>query len=80
MDVEKYIATKMTSSEKRGYQRKRASREYHNDHRNMPPVSARSAQELRSAQVVLAGWALEQDEPQAWLGDVLSALGLHRKV
>lgn len=75
------IPNKMTQSEKRGFATaKHSNREFHNDRRNIDPVRKRPAVELHAAQRKLAAMALETDSPEAWLSDVLRALGLHRVI
>lgn len=76
-----YMAQKLTHNQKRGLAAGRASNlEFHNDRRTADFVRERSAEELRSAQVWLAEAALERDDPEEWLREVLDAMGLLRSV
>lgn len=76
--LEKIVQTKLTQKQKRGDSRN--SREYMNDRRNLEPVRVRPDAELAAAQRRLAELALTKENPQAWLSDVLKALGLHRVI
>ena len=78
---EDYTATKLTHLQKRGHAAaKGGDQEYHNDRRTLDAPKAREAGELRAAQLALAGMAVDQEHPAAWLGDVLDALGLRYRV
>lgn len=76
--LEKITRTKLTQKQKRGDVPN--SREYMNDRRNLEPVKVRPDAELVTAQTRLAELALSKENPQAWLSDVLKALGLHRVI
>lgn len=79
--LEQITRTKLTQNQKRGLAvGRRSDREFTNDRRNMEPVRPRAEAELRVAQSRLAELALGQDDPQAWLSDVLRALGLRRVI
>lgn len=79
--LEQITRTKLTQNQKRGLTPGRKSnREFNNDRRNMDPVRPRAAAELIAAQQRLAELALTAEDPQAWLSDVLRALGLHRVI
>lgn len=80
MSTDQIIPNKLTQAEKRGHSTRRASREYHNDRRNLDPVRKRPEDELVRAQRKLAELALATDNPAEWLSDVLKALGLHRVI
>lgn len=53
---------------------------FYNDRKAVGPVQPRPAAELVAAQRALSEIALAKDDPQAWLSDVLRALGLHRVI
>lgn len=75
------ISRKLTQNEKRGLKAGgQSNREFMNDRRNMDPVRVRPDAELAAAQRRLAELALTKNDPQAWLSDVLRALGLHRVI
>lgn len=72
---------KLTKLQKRGYEAGRGNnREFHNDRRTLDPPAPRDPQELQAAQLELARMALKQEQPEAWLRDVLDALGLRHVV
>jgi len=71
---------KLTQAQKRGIEPGKGSNwEFHNDKRNMEAPKPRSARELRNAQERLAEMALEQEDPKAWLREVLEALDLRSR-
>lgn len=75
------ISRKLTQNEKRGLKAGgQSNREFMNDRRNMDPVRVRPDAELIAAQRALSEIALAKEDPQAWLSDVLRALGLHRVI
>ena len=76
-----FVEKKLTHNQKRGLAAGRASNlEFHNDRRTADYVAERSPEQLQAAQRGLADMALVQEDPEAWLRDVLSALGLLRHV
>ena len=81
MDIDQYTAKKLTHNQKRGFgPGKSSSMELHNDRRAVDAPKPRLAAELVRAQLALAELALDADDPQEWLTDVLEAMGLRQRI
>lgn len=78
-EITDFIAKKLTHNQKRGFAAaKSSSHEMHNDRRVIDPPKERGEEELRRAQLFLAGLALElpADQRETWLREVLEFMGL----
>lgn len=77
--ITRHIAGRLTKEQKRNAKQTIADAiDIFSDQR-LPPVVPRSAQEIHKAQVNLAALALQQEEPEKWLSEVLDALGLRQE-
>lgn len=86
-EIAEFVSAKLTKGQKRGMKPGTATnREFHNDRRIVDMPSKRSEQELRNAQINLAGLAMEHPglvtdlDRQRWLAEVLDSLGLGTRV
>lgn len=82
-EIAEYLAKKTSKNDKRGGVRN--SQDLHNDQRVLDAPSTRPVEQLRQVQHNLAVMALEHpalgvEEREAWLEEVLEALGLRRKL
>jgi len=76
--LEEWSRNKLTKQDKRGIIPGTSSaKEYYADKRGIEHTRRDwTEDEVRNAQVVLAEMALEMDEPEVWLREVLQTLGL----
>ena len=76
--LEEWARKKLTKQDKRGITPGTASsKKYYADKRSVEYTRRDwTEDEVRNAQVVLAEMALEMDEPEVWLREVLQTLGL----
>jgi hypothetical protein len=80
-EFEQYTAKKLTQMQKRGLPAgKGAKREHTLDRPSIEAVKPRPLEELQQVQMSFAGMALEHEDPEAWLADVLEALGLRVRI
>lgn len=83
-EIEEYFSKKLGKNDKRGGVRN--SQDLHNDQRLLDMSATRTPAQLQHAQLQLAALALEHpdlmwsDEREAWLTEVLEALGLRRTI